>query len=117
MRGLKFTGALQSAKSAGVALFVSACIEIYMIQTETMLRNVALFVSAWIEIEKECKRLQGFPGRTLCECVDWNIQLCEHLQKTLGVALFVSAWIEIMSTGYRVPCIAVALFVSAWIEI
>ena len=59
-----------------------------------MVNIVALFVSAWIEMILQYSGQLLKLGRTLCECVDWNLSLIYRLLVT-QVALFVSAWIEI----------------------
>ena len=63
-----------------------------------------------VEAEDNFKR-----GRTLRECVDWNLHL-DAVLYAKHVALFVSAWIETFQTGQLLHLILVALFVSAWIE-
>ena len=54
----------------GVALFVSAWIEIVKKADHAVKVTVALFVSAWIEIKSFFKKLRTLFSRTLCECVD-----------------------------------------------
>ena len=56
----------------GVALFVSAWIEINIKHSIAKTNPVALFVSAWIEIRLLNHNRYGQRGRTPCECVDWN---------------------------------------------
>ena len=99
----------------GVALYMSAWIEITHVAAWVFSKSVALYMSAWIEIERN--KLQAFfaAGRTLYECVDWNIQKALR-QRRKTVALYMSAWIEIFPQFFIALFIIVALYMSAWIE-
>ncbi len=73
MRGLKSLYMLIQWQEQGVALYMSAWIEICCEQANSWIRTVALYMSAWIEIVARQLKYRSEP-----------------------VALYMSAWIEML---------------------